>query len=572
MRKILLLLSFIATTTLFGQTTWYNPQTEGASLWGQGLREQKRSNYYQRIPDEYQKKLRTPLWGLSKNSSGESLRFYSNTNNITVRYKLADKNFSMPHMQSTGKSGVDLYSIDNHGIERWYGGQYNFSDTTTYRYHGLIYHNPYHDRGYEYQLWLPPYSTVEWLEIGVDEGSHFSFIEPTKEKPIVVYGTSISQGACASRPGMIWSTLVARELDVNLINYGFSGNGMLESAMTDIISNIDSKLIIIDCMPNMIRDQELIKPRLKEMIKSLRKVRPSTPILIAEHAGYGHSATISEWHTKDTNSNKLQREAYDELLAEGITSIHYLNSSEIGIPSDGLVDGIHPTDLGMVAYSNAYVKKLRQILKMEEGESSAEKAVVQRRQPQAYEWRERHESFLETIKTNPPKVVILGNSIMHQWDSKDPDSWKKWFKPIGALNMGCGWDKIENILWRIYHGELDGYEAKRVIVTIGVNNREDNTNEEMAAGIRLIIKAIKARQPKAEIKINGIFPCRSYEERFEELNSLIEEVAKEENVKYGDPGALLLMSTGKIDPTLFVNDGLHLNKNGYTCIVKEFLK
>lgn len=133
----------------------------------------------------------------------------------------------MPHMLSTGVSGVDLYTMDCDGKQYWCAANYQFGDTIRYTYNDLTYRNT-HNNGNEFTLYLPLYNGVKSLQIGVPEGSRFDFVYPPSEKPIVIYGTSIAQGACASRPGMAWANILQRKLDMPIVNLGFSGNGQLD--------------------------------------------------------------------------------------------------------------------------------------------------------------------------------------------------------------------------------------------------------------------------------------------------------------------------------------------------------
>lgn len=236
---------------LYSQTVWRNPTSEAfQTVHGQAWNNELKGSYH-RLPQRAESIVRKPLWDLSTNSAGLSIVFRTNATDIRVRYQI-NGDFSMPHMPATGKSGVDLYATDGNGRQRWCAAKYAFGDTIRYNYSNISYvTNP--EYGYEYQLFLPPYSELKWLEIGVPEGSDFSFEPVSQEKPIVIYGTSIAQGACASRPGMIWGNIINRKMQHPVINLGFSGNGRLESELFDLLTEIDAKLFIIDNMPNMTR-------------------------------------------------------------------------------------------------------------------------------------------------------------------------------------------------------------------------------------------------------------------------------------------------------------------------------
>lgn len=562
------------------QIKWLDPQKEGAKVHGRALATEHRSNYYQRLPDRVKKEVRPAVWNLSLNAAGQTIQFYTNSPRIVVRYTLAE-GLAMPHMPSTGKSGVDLYAYDEHGAEKWCAAKYSFADTVTFRYEKLIYQNRMHNLGYEYRLSLPPYNTVKWLEIGVDSTSFFRFIEPSIELPIIAYGTSITQGACASRPAMIWTDIVAREMRSPMINLGFSGNGKLEKGILDVIKATPARAILLDCMPNLSElPVDSIRRLVLNAVREIRTRQAHVPILIVDHLGYPHSLMIDGWQRRVDNSIQAQKTAYEELLAAGDKNIHYLSHKEIGMPQDATVEAIHPSDYGMKVYGDAYVKKLREILHQPVGALQSQIPVSQRREPDNYEWREHHESLLGQVRAKAPDVVILGNSITHFWggvEGYNPaqqlgrDSWDAKIAPLNAINMGFGYDRVENVLFRVYHGALDGYQAKKIILTIGVNNILMGRDTDVAEGVRMLIAAIKVRQPQAEIVLNGIYPARKIEERVVRVNRQLATVAKESGVRFNNFGRLFLGRDGKINEALF-RDGLHPNADGYRLIVDSFIR
>lgn len=165
---------------------------------GTGWAQEALSGSYQRLPDRAEKTVRKQVWDLSQDCAGMYLKFHTNATSIQVRYQVSGA-LSLPHMPATGVSGVDLYATDCNGRQYWCAPQFQFGDTICYTYPRLTYRNN-HGKGNEYTLYLPLYNHVRWLQIGTPEGSLFGFLRHTREKPVVIYGTSIAQGACASRP------------------------------------------------------------------------------------------------------------------------------------------------------------------------------------------------------------------------------------------------------------------------------------------------------------------------------------------------------------------------------------
>ncbi len=528
---------------------------------------------YHRLPEKAKEVVRPEVWRLSRHAAGLALHFYSNAPEISIRYKVSGS-FQMPHMPATGVSGIDLYSIDSDGDWHFNFGTYAFGDTITYRYQDIP-KDRYHALGYEYRLYLPLYNQVEWLEIGVPDATSFRWIPAETDRPVVLYGTSIGQGACASRPGMAWSTIVQRGVDHPLVNLGFSGNGRLEKPVIGLITEIDARLYILDCMPNMgYKTENEVFQLLVDAVRQLRAKR-SAPILLIEHVGYANAEVNTPNGKEVALLERASRRAYESLTASGVKELYYLSREELAISPDGWVDHIHLTDLGMQQQALAVEKKIRDILKEPKGSLSTTIPVTQRREPANYEWRKRHEAILALNAENPPRAVIIGNSITHFWGGK-PDgprkngveSWEQVMAPAGYHNLGYGWDRIENALWRVYHGEVDSPSIRQITLTIGTNNLVTDTDDAIIAGLRFLLSAIRMRQPDAGITFVGFLPRRDYEARIEGLNRRIRQIAVDSGCRFTDPGRKLLTPSGKVDESCF-SDGLHPNGKGYKQIAAD---
>lgn len=565
---------FISCTALHAQYKWKNPlKQEPMVLRGQGWPNELRGSYT-RLPQRAKAKVRKPLWDLSHQSAGLSIAFRSNAEEIKVRYVVSGS-LSMPHMPITGVSGVDLYATDANGQSRWCAGKYAFRDTISYTFGGLTYASG-SERGYEYQLFLPLYNTIKWLEIGIPTEADFSFLPASIEKPIVIYGTSIAQGACASRPGMAWGNIINRKLEHPVVNLGFSGNGRLEEEVFDLLSEISTKLYIIDCMPNLSGQEAaaLIYNRTQKGVKKLR-AKSAAPILVVEHSGYTNEYSSRDAEESYRIANKELRKAYEALIQEGISNLYYLTKEEIGLSMDAMVEGVHPSDLGMEQYGNSYIKKIKEILHEEsEGFTSC---IPCKQQRDSYDWNERHEQILRMNREDAAEILMIGNSITHYWAGTPlaqaqhgKNAWQELFKDRKVRNLGFGWDKTENVLWRIYHGELDGFQAKNIFLLIGTNNLAFNTDDEIIKGIREIVKAIQERQPCAKLCLLGILPRKGMEERIKKINAKLEVAVDSAKVAYIDLTSQLTDKNGVIDSSLF-RDGLHPNEKGYRQIA-EILK
>ena len=551
---------------------WHNPVEAGFPvIQNQGWPDEIGKTYV-RLPDRAKDEVRPQVWNHSRNSSGLAIYFYCNSPEIRVRYQVSGE-LNMPHMPSTGVSGVDLYSINSEGTSNFCTGGFFFGDTIQYHYTNLG-KDKFHNRGFEYRLYLPLYNTVKWLEIGTKDDAELQFIPRSDEKPIVIYGTSIVHGACSSRPAMSWANILQRSFDYPLINFGFSGNGLLEKNVLNYIIEQDARIYILDCMPNLLdRPAEEVTNLVIAAVKQIREKR-NTPILLVEHAGYSNGATNSFEYERYTRTNVASRKGYEDLLEDGVEGVYYLTHDELGLPADAWVDAVHPSDFGASCQAAAVEKKVRSILHLPIGDRPTTRPVTQRREPNNYEWQTRHRDMVKHVKETRPKAVIIGNSITHFWGgepagpkSNGPESWKKIMKPAGFQNLGYGWDRIENVLWRIYHGELDGYTADKVVLMIGTNNMGFSSDEDIVEGLRFLVSAVRERQPKATIKVIGILPRRDHEDRVKNINLKIHIMTNEEGCVFSDAGKALLLGSGKIDESLF-SDGLHPNEKGYQAIAK----
>lgn len=584
---ILLCFSASASFSQIPNFKWWNPESSAFPvLEGQGWPKEIKKPY-DRLPARAEGAVTNAVWGLSRQAAGLMIRFRSDAPEIRVRYTVSGKH-GMPHMPATGVSGVDLYAVNSDGESRWSAGRYAFGDTIVYSFKNIEPNDKYHKRGREYRLFLPLYNEVKWMEIGVPEGSAFSALPVRPDKPVVVYGTSIAQGACASRPGMAWTAILGRKMDTPLINLGFSGNGKLDKAVIDMLAEIDAKIYILDCLPNMILGNDAnpdftpdeVKRRIVYAVKTLQAKRPGVPILLAQHAGYTDEGLNVMRGNYYQQLNTILEETFKSLTQEGVSGIYMLPKKDFNQDIETMVDGTHPSDLGMMRYAEGYEKHIRNILHEPIGTVSTTKPVTQLREPGSYDWEVRHRKILEMNQTEPPETVLIGNSITHFWGGKPEGhrisgaaSWNSTFGVKGVRNMGYGWDRIENVIWRVYHGELDGYKARQIFINIGTNNLDYNTDDEIVKGWELMLGVIKNRQPDSEVVMIGIYPRRKKEARVAKLNAMLSNLAAKQKAKYIDPGKVFLKK-GVIDESFF-SDGLHPNEKGYQILgaaIKPYVK
>ncbi len=310
---------------------------------------------YDRLPLNARKTVPDVIWDLSMDSAGICARFISDTSSLFVRWNLRKDRLEMPHMPATGVSGIDLYVKREKGW-RWVAvGQPVGIQNEVQLFEKA---EPFTR---EYLLYLPLYNGVKRISIGIPTSSNE--ITPAKKRKgsVVFYGTSITQGGCASRPGTCHVALLGRWLDRPTINLGFSGNGKMEPEVAKIIAEINTDLFVIDCLPNM--NEKLVFERMPAFLKTIKAKQPDTPILVVEDRTYANSFFSME----RAKTNKSNREAflqvYSMLKKEGVNNVHYLHGNNLlGADGEDTVDGSHPTDLGFYRQAKVFFPTIQDIL------------------------------------------------------------------------------------------------------------------------------------------------------------------------------------------------------------------
>ncbi len=311
---------------------------------------------FERLPPRAQSVVPDVIWDLSRSSAGLCLHFATDSQRIHARYDLLHPTISMPHMPATSHSGLDLYGADTDGRMRWVGAA-----QPTGQHVDAVLADGLAPGRRDYTLYLPLYNSPEILHIGVDAGAVLKPQPRRTEKPILFYGTSIMHGASASRTGMGIPAILGRRLRRPFINLAFSGNGRMEPAVADLLAELDPCLFVVDCLPNMTAAE--ITERTVPLVERIRQDRPQTPILLVEDRTYGNTRFFPAKMERHRSSRAALRAAWHELTAQGSGNLHYLDGDGL-LPDDGeaTVDSSHPTDLGMVAYADAYEAAIRPIL------------------------------------------------------------------------------------------------------------------------------------------------------------------------------------------------------------------
>lgn len=304
---------------------------------------------YDRLPTSLKDKVRQPLWDLSKNSAGMAVRFRTDSHFIAARYKLTMDRV-MNHMAFTGIKGLDLYCLEEDG--RWH---YVITARPTGKNNEMVMVQNMVPEEREYMLYLPLYDGIESLEIGVGKEATIAsgkVTSPVADKPVVVYGTSITQGGCASRPGMAYTNILSRMLDKEVVNLGFSGNGRLDIEIAEALGTMNPSCIIIDCIPNCTLAE--VEEKAVPFLQKVRQTHPKVPIVMVEGPNFPQQEYDMNLNKYLPSKNEAYRKAFEQIKSEYPDNIFYVeNTSLTGDDREGTVDGIHLTDLGFMRMAQA---------------------------------------------------------------------------------------------------------------------------------------------------------------------------------------------------------------------------
>ena len=313
---------------------------------------------FSRLPHRAQKLVREPVWELAQCPASARICFRSDTTTLAVRVKNDDAGHMM-HMPSSGSNGCILYCGEPGQMRPWASAIPESEGGSFER--ELFTGVPKKMR--EFVLYLPSYKALRSLEIGLSSGAKIEKPSaPALSKPVVFYGTSITQGGCANTAGTDFVSTLGRNLNLDVINLGFSGNGKGEPELAQLVSEIDASLYVLDYAGNVNAQQ--LKETLPPFVKILRQKRPKTPILIVTNVCF------STYDWRDSTRDELEQrrdvmmEFYLRTRESGDRNIHLADGfSLIPFGTDGAyVDGVHPTDHGFALMAERLAPAIRMIL------------------------------------------------------------------------------------------------------------------------------------------------------------------------------------------------------------------
>ncbi len=335
---------------------WHNPARHPFRLAGFAWHEQ--DNIYRRLPLNSCRQLPEEVDQLANCTAGGQISFQSDSSRIAVRVDLAGP-ADMNHMPATGQCGFDLYTGD-HFSQRFHNtSKYDHRKTS---YEALLFEHPDKKMRF-FTLNFPLYQGVQQVQIGVAPDACIATPPPwSANGRIVFYGTSITQGGCASRPGMAFTNILSRALNVEIINLGFSGSGKGEPDVISIVGDVPAPcLFVLDYEANSVGK---LQETLPEAVRILRNKHRQVPILIVSRIAYARDATHADSLQSREHSRNMQAELVENMRKHEPAGIRFFDgSSLLGSDYDECtVDGVHPNDLGFMRIARGLEPEIRETL------------------------------------------------------------------------------------------------------------------------------------------------------------------------------------------------------------------
>ena len=329
---------------------WLDPREEPFEVLG--LYWFKSEKRWHRLPLKAEKcGIRPPVLELACCTAGGQLRFRTDSCRIVLSVRTVSEAYT------PGRSGFDLYTGELGNELFWSSARPAIGQK---EYSSELFHVS-ERKMREFRLNFPLYNGVEELSVGLEEG--VSLLPPAPlpvKKPVVIYGTSITQGGCASRAGSAFTNQLSRRLQAEFLNFGFSGNGQNEPEMAQLLAEIEEPaMFIIDSEANSV-SAELIRERVPRFLSILREKHPQVPIVIVTKVPYGPRYACEIPVLKEEF-----RTIYEARKRSGDRNIYFVDGTAFWSGDDyteNTIDGAHPTDLGFTRMADKLEPVLRQLM------------------------------------------------------------------------------------------------------------------------------------------------------------------------------------------------------------------
>jgi lysophospholipase L1-like esterase len=436
------------------------------------------------------------------------------------------------------------------------------------------------------------------------EKRHAEKVEAVKQHryDLLMIGDSITHNFEKPAYQPVWDQFFAPR---NAIDLGYSG-GRTENILWNLangeLAGQTPKVAVVligtndsdDANFPIVHTAEQIAEGTKAIVDLLREKSPATKILLLRIFPRRNVYKKPDGTARgDMEKRFTVNQRAGELvahLADG-KNVFFLDVNHVFLRLDGSIDPqlmpdlLHPSPEGALAWARAMEPALCELYgDAPHDPPAANNAIVpaSKLENDFYDWWARHEAVLKIKDDRNPEIVLIGDSITHLWGGEPtwaghkpngPEAFAKTFGERRVLNLGYGWDRTQNVLWRLDHGEFDGLHPKFVVVNIGTNNfagtknARASTPEEIAEGVRQVLLRVRSKSPESRVILMGIFPrgekpADPMRAKVAEVNKLLAEFGQTPGITFLDLTPRLTQPDGTISRAV-MGDFLHPSEAGY---------
>ena len=331
---------------------WYDIENAPFSI--HGVFYDEKEEQYLRLPRAVADSINDGVRVLNHNTAGGRVRFITDSPYTALR-AVVQKGWAMPHMPASGSHGFTLY-VDGK-FQKAYFPPIEQNESEDIAFEGIAYLHSYALCNAD--IYFPLYNGARKVFIGLKKGCS---LQPPKAyryaKPVLFYGSSITQGGCASRPGNDYISLLSRKFDFDYINLGFSGSARAEKEMVEYIASQEASVFVLDYDHNAPNPEHLRNTHLP-LYEAIRAKHKDAPILMISHPDSDFFANSDERRDIVKNTYLTAKKRGDKKVA--FVDGHTLFQKE---DRDGCtVDGAHPNDLGFYRMAETIAPVLKKLLK-----------------------------------------------------------------------------------------------------------------------------------------------------------------------------------------------------------------
>lgn len=417
---------------------------------------------------------------------------------------------------------------------------------------------------------------------------------------LLLIGDSITHNLDLPPYREVWDQFFAPRRALNLGYSGARTENILWNLQNGELDNQSPKVAALligtnngdDANYPVVHSPEQIAEGTQAIVELLRDRLPQTRILLLRIFPRTNAYKNGDTERGNVRRRFLTNQRASELvalLADG-KMVHYLDLNYVFLRLDGSIDPelmpdlLHPSPTGALAWARAMEPTLCELM----GDQNRDTATVDnaalvpvpKLEDDCYDWYARHAEVLKIKVRVAPEIVMIGDSITHFWSGlpkgpmqNGPQAWQRLFGERRVLNLGYGWDRTQNVLWRLDHGEFAGLHPRWVVVNIGTNNFSTtahapaNTPAQVAEGIRTICVRVRSKSPESQIIVMGVLPRGAnvddpYRIKIAELNKILAELRQVPRITFLDIGEKFLQPDGQL-PRGLMNDFCHPTEAGY---------